>query len=320
MKNKSLPIMIMAIFIAQFSFAQTSSKGFSFQGYAIYPDGKALASTAVTVQFTLSSGGSSFTEEHAVTSDAFGVFHAIVGNSSVAKNTEFTRLNFTSKATDYNLKVDVKKTSGGTYTTISNAPMNAVPYARHAANGVPVGTIVAFGGDQNNVPEGWLLCNGASVARASYPQLYDMIGDAWGGGGASFNLPDLRGRFLRGVALGTANDPDRAARTALAGGGNTGDLVGSYQGDAFRAHNHPITDPSHTHSYQDTWWSEAASQAPGATSTNPTGRGSNGGDGDNVGWDKSRTTNSSSTGISVNNNGGNETRPINANVHYIIKF
>lgn len=49
----------------------------------------------------------------------------------------------------------------------------------------------------------WLLCNGQSVLVANYPKLYAVIGYAFGGAGASFNLPDSRGRVLGGIGQGT---------------------------------------------------------------------------------------------------------------------
>lgn len=313
MKTKLLLVLTAIIFSATVTRSQTSDKGFSFQGYAIDPDGKAIGSTGVTVKFTLSPG--TFTEEHTLTTDAFGVFTAIVGNSSVASKLEFSKLDFTKKADDYTLKVEVKKTSGGTYTTISNSVMNAVPYARVAANGVPVGTIVAYGGDKNNVPTGWLLCDGASLAKTDYPQLFAAIGGAWGTSGASFNMPDLRGRFLRGVNDGATNDPDGASRTAINTGGNTGNLVGSLQGEAVKSHNHTLTDPTHSHSYNDVYYSEA-----GGSVSVPSNVGSAGGDNDNAGYQLARTTGASGTGITLASYGGSETRPVNAAVYYIIKY
>jgi microcystin-dependent protein len=302
-----------------FAFSQTSDKGFSFQGYAIDPDGKSLAGQAITVKFTLSPG--TFTEEHNVTTDGFGVFHAIIGNSSVAKKAEFAKLDFTKKATDYTLKVEVKKTSGGTYTTISNEPMHAVPYARHAANGVPVGTVVAYAGDMNNIPEGWKLCDGSSVLKTDYPQLYAVIGDAWGTSGSSFNLPDLRGRFLRGVDQGTSRDPNAAARTAINTGGNAGDAVGSLQGDAYRSHNHGVTDPGHSHGITDPGHNHGIMSA---SSDSDGGSNDYGNNHARTNYTFSSTTgitiNNASTGISINSSGGSETRPVNAGVYYIIKY
>jgi hypothetical protein len=53
-----------------------------------------------------------------------------------------------------------------------------------------------------------------------------------------FHIPDLRGRFLRGVDDGAGNDPDSGSRTAMNSGGNTGDSVGSIQDDANKSHYH----------------------------------------------------------------------------------
>jgi len=63
---------------------------------------------------------------------------------------------------------------------------------------IPIGTIFPFAGTQ--VPLGYLLCDGALVARTSYPFLFQVIGTTYGGiaGGAYFRMPDLRGRFPLG--------------------------------------------------------------------------------------------------------------------------
>lgn len=49
-------------------------------------------------------------------------------------------------------------------------------------------------------PAGWLKANGAAVSRAAYAALYLAIGTSYGAGDGSttFNLPDLRGEFIRG--------------------------------------------------------------------------------------------------------------------------
>lgn len=53
-------------------------------------------------------------------------------------------------------------------------------------------------------PEGWALCNGASMGVQQYPALFALIGTAYGGNGVStFNLPDLRGRIPVGQGAGT---------------------------------------------------------------------------------------------------------------------
>lgn len=62
---------------------------------------------------------------------------------------------------------------------------------------VPAGMMMPFGGAIT--PDGWLLCNGASVLVVDYPALHAAIGYAWGGAAANFNLPDMVGRMPVGV-------------------------------------------------------------------------------------------------------------------------
>ena len=49
----------------------------------------------------------------------------------------------------------------------------------------------------------WLLCNGASVSTATYSALFALTGYAFGGSGANFNLPDMRGRVPGSIGAGT---------------------------------------------------------------------------------------------------------------------
>jgi len=108
---------------------------------------------------------------------------------------------------------------------------------------VPVGTVAAFTGE--HVPAGWLPCDGQALRRGDWPELFRAIGTSHGTGvsmlgvrEADFNLPDYRGRFLRGVDAGEDGTPagvDPAAESrsaARAGTGNAGNRIGSYQPDA----------------------------------------------------------------------------------------
>lgn len=91
------------------------------------------------------------------------------------------------------------------------------------------------------VPTGWLEENGAAISRSTYSALFAVLGTTFGvgDGSSTFNLPDARGEFIRGWAHGSANDPDRAARTNR-GDGTTGDVVGSKQLSDNKAHTHQI--------------------------------------------------------------------------------
>jgi microcystin-dependent protein len=82
--------------------------------------------------------------------------------------------------------------------------------------GVPAGTALAFAG--STPPEGYLECDGAALSRTAYAALYAAIGTAFGAGDGSttFNLPDLRGEFVRGWDHGRGVDAGRALGSAQA--------------------------------------------------------------------------------------------------------
>ena len=75
-------------------------------------------------------------------------------------------------------------------------------------------------------PSGFLICNGQAVSRTTYAALFTAIGTLYGSGDGltTFNLPDLRGEFIRGADLGRGIDPGRS--------------FGSAQADEFRSHSH----------------------------------------------------------------------------------
>lgn len=69
-----------------------------------------------------------------------------------------------------------------------------------------VGMICAFG--TGSTPTDWLVCNGASISRSTYADLFAVIGTSWGGSGNSFNVPEMRGEFIRGWPNGCNRDQD----------------------------------------------------------------------------------------------------------------
>jgi len=87
---------------------------------------------------------------------------------------------------------------------------------------VPTGTV--FWSAASTAPSGYLICNGASYNTADYPRLFGAIGYTYGGAGGTFNVPDLRGQFIRGADLGAGIDPGR--------------VFGSNQADDFASHHH----------------------------------------------------------------------------------
>lgn len=69
--------------------------------------------------------------------------------------------------------------------------------------GVPVGSVIDYAGP--TAPTGWLVCNGQSVSRTTYADLFAAIGTTYGSVDSSnFNLPDFRGRVAAGIDSGAA--------------------------------------------------------------------------------------------------------------------
>jgi len=83
-------------------------------------------------------------------------------------------------------------------------------------------------------PDGWLLCDGEEVSRTNYARLFEAIGTIYGEGDGSttFNLPDMRGLFVRGHDSSGKHDLKRE--------------FGSYQDDQIQSHSH--SDSGHNHS------------------------------------------------------------------------
>jgi microcystin-dependent protein len=97
--------------------------------------------------------------------------------------------------------------------------------------GIPAGAVATFA--MNAAPTGWLKANGAAVSRTTYATLFTAIGTTFGVGDGSttFNVPDLRGEFIRGW------DDAR--------GIDSGRVFGSSQLDQFQGHGHTLTGRQH---------------------------------------------------------------------------
>ncbi len=163
---------------------------------------------------------------------------------------------------------------------------------------IPAGTVVAYMGV--TAPPGWVMCNGASVTITStlntdYVALYQLLYGTTSATG-TLVLPDMRGRFLRGLDNGANRDFDTGTRGAE-GAGKSGSNVGSVQSDAFANHDHGV-------SAQGRRTTASPDNANGVTVIDP---GTSGGWFNNI--DK----------IDVLPSGGSETRPKNIAVNYIIK-
>ena len=219
-----------------------SGLGFNYQAVIRNAYGFVLQDSAVTLKVSLYPGQQAtiptWVETHNVKTDKFGTFGIRVGhgtrnNASVAAL--FKDVNFA--AVYYWLKIEINE--AGTFREVSFTSLPSAPYSEvaHNAVAVPAGMVMAFAGDTTHIPAGWMLCDGRQLSRSEYANLYNAIGVAWGTGNNSttFNIPDMRGVFLRGVSHNSGNDPDAPTRVVLTNNGaNSGNKVGSYQGDAQR--------------------------------------------------------------------------------------
>lgn len=91
---------------------------------------------------------------------------------------------------------------------------------------VPAGAI--FHVATSNCPSGYLVCDGSTYSTTQYAELFGAIGYTYGGAGTSFNVPDLRGQFVRGYDAGKGVDSGRT--------------FGSIQADTIGSHQHNYDD------------------------------------------------------------------------------
>jgi microcystin-dependent protein len=277
-----------------------------------------ISNPSATYSYTVGTGGASGA---AGTNGSYGG----VGGSGYIEITEYTSTGADMSAswTGYLSKGDVIRPHGGVANsiTVKNArnkfTMSKVGKPNVASVDVTpfvnlklpdtniVGEVVAYAG--SNIPTNFLNCDGSAVSRTLYADLFNVISTSHGVGDGSttFNIPDYRGRALRGVDGGTGRDS--FTRTAMNTGGNTSG-VGSVQTDATKKNGLAVVDPGHSHTV-DVWFSEVGT---GPNQSHIQGYGGSGPY--SVG-----ATISSSSNTSLNA-GDAETVMKNAAVKYIIRY
>lgn len=157
----------------------------------------------------------------------------------------------------------------------------------------PIGSIIMWPLDTPHAD--YYHMDGSAKNRTTDAALFAVIGTTYGvgDGTTTFNLPDYRGQFPRGVDNAAGVDPDAGARTDR-GDGTTGDVVGSKQAEEVLAHGHNTT----KNSYEG---------GAGGTALGP-------------GWSAENTTVGSNITFTSANTGGNETRPTNIGTLFCIKY
>jgi microcystin-dependent protein len=299
MKSKLLLLSFLMLLTVATTFAQTSASasGIAIQGIARDNNNTAITRTLV-LKFTIYYGANTpiYNVSQTLVTDAFGVFSTVI-NPGVANNSLIA-----------NNQASLKIEEGTTI--ISDEPLNHVPYAIAANNGVPTGSIMPFIG--TTAPEGWALCNGSPLPTTA-TVLIALIGS---------KTPDLRGMFLRGAGANAGNGKSGPGLTQTQNDGMKSHL---HQAGTLRSSTHIQADHTHTRGVrianiginkdgslnQFNVNTQLQSQASPLVneSTGPGGGGSH----------EHGIINS--TAVSeVNDNGADETRPVNYGVNYIIKL
>lgn len=186
----------------------------------------------------------------------------------------------------------------------------------------PAGSVLHFAGPTAQAPAGYLLANGSAVSRTTYAALFTAIGTTYGTGDGSttFNLPDFRGKFLRGLDNGAGWDASRALGSFQASQNLSHTHTGTV--DANGSHNHSASsDTQGTHNHAVTTGLAGGStpvvNVVGTNSTSFAVTSDAGAHAHNI--FVNAVGNHQHT-FTSNASGGNESRPINIAVNIYIKY
>lgn len=149
--------------------------------------------------------------------------------------------------------IDVTLSNDSIEFTYANGLSVGSPFPQgNSSSGVPIGTIVSFGGSEP--PAGWFFCDGSELSITDYQELYDVIGTLYGAGDSAFwaqvdlpattfDLPNLQGRVP--VGAGVVEYFDAGAQTAKSEvfliGEKGGEVEHTLTISEMPSHNHQIT-------------------------------------------------------------------------------
>jgi len=144
----------------------------------------------------------------------------------------------------------------------SMSPLRVKQAITALSMGIPAGSVLPFA--MSSAPSGYLECDGTAISRSTYSDLFSAIGTTFGTGDGSttFNIPDLRGEFIRGWDHGKGTDSGRT--------------LGSSQSGAIESHSHGFSSSQATNNTSlngGTSYVQLSGQSPGANtaSTDTTG-------------------------------------------------
>lgn len=225
----------------------------------------------------------------------------------------------------YNYKVKARISENSYASVIFEREYALAPAGSGSA--FPVGSVIAYLGNGSNIAgmeaNGWFKCDGRNISGLTALSADERTALTNILGGSS-NLPDLRGNFLRGLDEGRGYDDDRTTRT----GGESTTGVRSYQGNQIQAHNHTGTaaaggDHNHggfTGGARRTDDSGGLDFAYDRRTGLTTGGGGDAASDNRLDHKHSIPASGTHThSLTINNEGGLETRPENIAVYWLIR-
>jgi microcystin-dependent protein len=258
--------------------AETPSSATSFYGFGVN-------SSVLRYQVNSNSASHKFyggtTNYATINNSGITVNNGGLTSSSITSPSSYS-LNLNAP-TGYSINFNINNT---TYALLSSNIFQATNLSvSNNFNLIPPGTIIM--NMSSTIILGYFLCDGSSYSTSVYSNLFGVISYNFGGSGSSFNVPDLRGAFLRGCGTNGSNTS------------YVGSSIGTAQADTIASHSHTISPPNSNYQY-----------------------GNNSGSYGNTTGTKSVETsgNYSSFPTSTNSTGSTETRPFNYSVYYFIKW
>jgi microcystin-dependent protein len=149
-----------------------------------------LYETLIDFDTRISQNDSSFDGHVGAISDVHGVGSGseVVGT---IKAQTLTNKTLTTPKINENVNLTVTSTALNYVTGVTS------PIQTQINTNTPVGMISIHAG--TTAPTGWLLCDGVSYSTTTYANLHSVVGYQFGGSGASFNVPNLKGRVVVGI-------------------------------------------------------------------------------------------------------------------------
>ncbi len=143
------------------AYAQTP-EGFNYQSVVRNASGDVISNSAIGVQFklhkTTTDGTVVYTETHAPTTNAYGVFDLVVGQGT--STDDFSAISWSSDS--YFLEVSVDTEGGTTYVSMGTTQLLSVPYALHAARATTAENVSGLEAIDEGNGTGWRLIDSNS--------------------------------------------------------------------------------------------------------------------------------------------------------------